>query len=130
MSLTVSPALLERAQAGPVGDAEFIECIRTSLPYGWEVVSRVVADLNETSADFAEDRTAPPSDGAQGQLLRLMASDPMRAAIERHFGVKLAFQNCCRAAAFRPSAVGGVAYEDFMSARGQLLNQTPELRSC
>jgi hypothetical protein len=33
-----------------------------------------------------------------------MASDAMRAAIERHYGVRLAFQNCHRAAVFRPKS--------------------------
>jgi hypothetical protein len=130
VSLNVPQALLDRAEAGPVGDAEFIDCIKDSLPYGWSVVARTVDRPGMAGTDFAEDRVAPPSDEAQGQLLQLMASDPMRAAVERHFDVKLAFQNCCRVAAFRPTAVGGSTYEEFMSARGQLLNQSPELRSC
>ncbi|MGH8880874.1 MAG: SCO5389 family protein, partial [Stackebrandtia sp.] len=33
MSLDVSAALLERAESGPVSDEEFVECVRTSLPY-------------------------------------------------------------------------------------------------
>jgi hypothetical protein len=44
--------------------------------------------------------------------------------------VKLAFQNCHRVAAFRLSAVGGERYQRFISPRGQLLNQSPELRNC
>jgi hypothetical protein len=32
-----------------------------------------------------------------------MASDAMRTAIERHYGVRLVFQNCHRAAVFRRS---------------------------
>jgi hypothetical protein len=58
----------------------------------------------------------------------MMASDAMRAAIERRFGVRLAFQNCHRAAAFRPSA--GDALAAFTSSRAQLLNQSPELVNC
>jgi hypothetical protein len=57
-----------------------------------------------------------------------MASDAMRAAVERHFGVRLAFQNCHRAAVFRPEAAGALA--DFTSARAQLLNQRPDLVNC
>jgi hypothetical protein len=58
----------------------------------------------------------------------MMASDAMRSAIERHFDVRLAFQNCHRAAAFRPAA--RTAYDDFVTARAQILNQTPELVDC
>jgi hypothetical protein len=57
-----------------------------------------------------------------------MASDAMRAALERHYGVRLAFQNCHRAAVFRPSAIAALA--EFTSARAQLLNQSPELVDC
>jgi hypothetical protein len=75
------------------------------------------------------------NDGGQyrpqrGQLLRALASDAIRGGLERHFGVRLAFQNCHRVAAFRPAAVHGPAYRRFVSARAQLLNQRPELRNC
>ena len=69
-----------------------------------------------------------PDEGARGQLLRLMASDAMRAAAERHFGIRLAFQNCHRAAVFRPEATQALA--EFTTARAQLLNQSPELTNC
>src|SRR6185437_14129691 len=57
-----------------------------------------------------------------------MASDAMRAAIERHYDVRLAFQNCHRAAVFRPGAAEALA--EFTSARSQLLNQRPEMVDC
>jgi hypothetical protein len=63
-------------------------------------------------------------------LLRALASDAIRGGLERHFGVRLAFQNCHRVAAFRPEAAGGPAWREFVSARGQLLNQSPALRDC
>jgi hypothetical protein len=86
MSLTVPPALLEAAERGPVDDADFVACVRDSLPYAWETVSRVVADLAASTKDFA--------------------------------------------AAFRTAAVGSEEYRRFVSVRGQLLNQSPELRDC
>jgi hypothetical protein len=58
----------------------------------------------------------------------MMASDAMRAAAERHFGVRLAFQNCHRAAVFRPEATRALA--EFTTARAQLLNQSPGLVNC
>jgi hypothetical protein len=53
-----------------------------------------------------------------------------RGGLERHFGLKPAFQNCHRVAAFRPTAIDGDAYRDFVSPAGQLRNQSPELRDC
>lgn len=130
MSLDVPAELLERAEHAEVADNEFVACVRDSLPYAWKVISTVVADLDRDTADFADDSTPPPSERERGQLLRALASDAIRGGLERHFGVKLAFQNCHRVAAFRPSAVGGARYRDFISPRGQLLNQSPELRNC
>jgi hypothetical protein len=39
--------------------------------------------------------------------------------------VRLAFQNCHRAAVFGPAAQA--AYQEFITARAQILNQRPEL---
>ena len=128
MSLDVSDALLARATSGDVTDDEFVACVRDSLPYAWQVVSGVVAELGV--GDFADHETPPPREAERGQLLRALASDAIRSGLERHFGVTLAFQNCHRVAAFRPSAVDGDRYRAFVSPRGQLLNQSPELRDC
>jgi hypothetical protein len=129
MSLTVSPDLLAVAERGEVSDAEFVECVRTSLPYAWDVVSSVMADLH-AGGDFADHEIPPPSEAERGQLLRALASDAIRGGLERHFGAKLAFQNCHRVAAFPFGAVGDERYRAFVSPRGQLLNQSPELRNC
>jgi hypothetical protein len=130
MSLDVSPQLLDAAERGEVSDADFVDCVRTSLPYAWNLISRTVADLDGTDAEFTDNEIPPPSEVERGQLLRALASDAIRGGLERHFGVKLAFQNCHRVAAFRLSAVGGERYQRFISPRGQLLNQSPELRDC
>ncbi|MEV4523714.1 SCO5389 family protein [Micromonospora tulbaghiae] len=130
MSLTVPPALLHAAETGPVNEEEFVACVRDSLPYAWETVSRLAADLAASDAEFADNVVPPPGDAERGQLLRALASDAIRAGLERHFGVTLAFQNCHRVAAFRPGAAGSEAYRRFTSSRGQLLNQSPALRNC
>lgn len=130
MSLDVPAALLERAQTGPVDDAAFVDCVRRSLPYAWEVVSLVAAKLKAGDDELADDTTPPPSETERGQLLRALASDSIRGALQRHFGVVLAFQNCHRVAAFRPESQGGAAYTAFVSPREQLLNQSPQLRDC
>src|ERR1700727_874116 len=121
MSLTVPSALLEQASLGEVADTEFLDCVRTSLPYAWDLVTGLVRELEAGDGEFADNQVPPPDEAARGQLLRMMASDAMRAAVERHYGVRLAFQNCHRAAVFRPE--GAAALTEFTSARSQLLNQ-------
>jgi hypothetical protein len=128
MSLAVPPDLLDQAQHGEVDDAVFVDCIRTSLPYAWQVISGLIEDLATSGGDFADNQVPPPDEEARGQLLRVMASDAMRGAIERHHRVLLAFQNCHRAAVFRPGAARARA--DFVTARSQILNQRPELVDC
>jgi len=79
---------------------------------------------------FGEHEVPPSSELERGQLLRALASNAIRGALERHFGVVLAFQNCHRVAAFAPAAVDSAVYREFVSPRGQVLNQSPELRDC
>ena len=128
MSLAVPADLLAQARRGPVEDAMFLDCVRDSLPYAWDMVAGLVKHLDAGDGEFADNQIPPPDEAARGQLLRLMASDAMRAAVERHYGVRLAFQNCHRAAVFRPDAAEALA--EFTSARAQLLNQSPELVDC
>jgi hypothetical protein len=128
MSLAVPADLLDRAQHAEVDDAAFLDCVAASLPYAWDLIASLVTDLEAGDGEFADNQVPPPDEAARGQLLRLMASDAMRAAVERHYGVRLAFQNCHRAAVFRPSASAALAA--FTSPRAQLLNQSPELVDC
>jgi len=130
MSLDVPAQLLERAESGDVPNTEFIACVRDSLPYAWKVISTTAEQLHGTTAEYADHATPPPTETERGQLLRALASDAIRNGLEQHFDVKLAFQNCHHVAAFRPSAVDGEAYRNFTSVRGQLLNQSPEMRDC
>jgi hypothetical protein len=53
----------------------------------------------------------------------------MRAALECHFGVRVAFQNCHRVGVFGPGAAEE-DYRRFVSPHAQLLNQSPELINC
>jgi hypothetical protein len=128
MSLTVTPDLMDKARTGHVTHSEFIECIAGSLPYAWSMVTRLVSELRVSGAEYADNRVVPETDAQWGEIFRMMASDSMRAAIEQYFGVRLAFQNCCRAAVFRPGADD--VYERFVSPEAQLLNQSPELINC
>lgn len=128
MSLTVPSDLLEKAQRGPVEDAEFVACIRESLPYAWGMVERLAKEMDASGARSVQNLEVPPDDATWGEVFRLVGSDAMRGAVQRHFGVRLAFQNCCKVGLFRQDATA--EYEEFVSPRAQLLNQRPELLNC
>ncbi len=134
MSLTVPADLLTRAEQGEVDDAEFVACIRESLPYAYEMVSglsdRLRAGDTTAGLKFTDNQVEPPDEQARGQLLRALASDAIRGALQRHFGVRLAFQNCHRVAAFPVDGSADDQLVRFTSVRSQLLNQSPEFVNC
>jgi hypothetical protein len=131
MSLDVSPELVERAeQGGSISDEEFVGCVRESLPYAWKLISSLVEEMESEGGGFADNQVPPPDELARGELLRAMASDAIRGALQRHFGVRLAFQNCHRVAVFAPGADSSARYERFTTVRAQVLNQSPEFRDC
>ncbi|MEU4095843.1 SCO5389 family protein [Streptomyces sp. NPDC026673] len=130
MSLDVSPQLLADAERDDVDAQDFVDTVRISLPYAYNLISGLVDRLRAGSAAFADNQTPPPSETERGQLLRALASDAIRGSLERHFGVTLAFQNCHRVAVFRPEDRGGEIHARFTSVRSQVLNQSPEFRDC
>lgn len=136
MSLEVPVEVMERAERGQVDNEEFVDCIRESLPYAYEMINRVAGNLrngvpsSNGSLQFADNTEEPPDETTRGQLLRALASDSIKGALEKHFQVKLVFQNCHRVAAFPVNEVDSDTYRTFISPRAQLLNQSPELRSC
>ena len=134
MSLDVSDELLAQAEAGEVEPAAFLETVRTSLPYAYAMVERLAADLaagrTADGSGFADNVIPPATEAERGQLLRALASNSIRAGLESHFGVSLAFQNCHRLAAFPAGAERSAQYRGFTSERAQLLNQSPLLRDC
>ncbi|MFI1578601.1 SCO5389 family protein [Embleya sp. NPDC020630] len=130
MSLDVPPKLLEQAEQGEVDEAEFVDCVRDSLPYAWNLVAALATQLRVDGGAFADNQVPPATETERGQLLRALASDAIRGSMERHFGVKLAFQNCHRVAVFPIEGLDEDRYAKFTSIRGQLLNQSPTLRDC
>jgi hypothetical protein len=130
MSLTVPPEVVIAAERGRIDDGAFLACVRDSLPYAYGLVERLASELPAAGRDFADNQVPPPDEQTRGQLLRALASNAIRAALERRFGVVLAFQNCHRLAAFRPETVGGAQYRRFVSIEGQVLNQRPEFVDC
>ena len=129
MSLNVSVHLIDQAKVGKVNSAEFVETIRESLPYAWNIVEGLAERLAR-GEEWANHAVAPPTEKHRAQLLRMIGGDAIRGAVERHFGVKLAFQNCHNVALFRPENLDSPAYLDFISVERQILNQTPELIDC
>lgn len=134
MSLTVPADVLECAQRDTVDDADIVECVAASLPYAHGLVvtlaERLHAGDTRDGTVFADNVVEPPTEADRGQLLRAVASDAIRRALERHFGVRLAFQNCHRLAAFPTDSGADAALATFTSVRAQLLNQSPELVNC
>lgn len=130
MSLDVSPKLLAEAESGAIREEDFVDAVRTSLPYAYGLIASLAAELKGGTAEFTDNQTPPPSEQDRGQLLRALAGDAIRGSLERHFGVELAFQNGHRVAAFRPGARDGETYGRFTSVRSQALNQSPEFRDC
>jgi hypothetical protein len=131
VSLDVPTHVLTAAERGELDDQQFVAVVRDSLPYAWQVVSAAADDrAARPEAPFGEHEVPPPSEQERGQLLRALASNAIRGALERHFGLVFAFQNCHRVAAFAPADVDGPTYREFISPRGQILNQSPELRDC
>jgi hypothetical protein len=130
MSLDVSPELLAEAEWGEVDEAAFVETVRTSLPYAYRMIADLTRTLETTTGPFADNTVPPASEAERGQLLRALASDSIRGSLERHFGVRLAFQNCHRVAVFPRGTEHGDPYRTFTSPRAQILNQSPELRDC
>lgn len=129
MSLTVPTPLLEQAREGEIRTDDFLQCIKESLPYAWQLIEGLAARLHTGNEKFVDNQVPPPDEQARGQLLRVLASDSMRHALESHYGVKLAFQNYHRVALFDQKRLDAT-YEEFISPRSQILNQTPELVDC
>ncbi|MEU0075776.1 SCO5389 family protein [Streptomyces sp. NPDC006332] len=130
MSLDVSPQLLAEAKHGDIREEDFVDTVRTSLPYAYDLIASLATELRDGKAEFTDNQTPPPSERERGQLLRALASDAIRSSLERHFGIALAFQNCHRVAAFRTESREGELYGRFTSMRSQVLNQSPEFRDC
>ncbi len=130
MSLTVSPQLIDDARCDAVSDESFVECVRTSLPYAYELIARLTAEFRGGDQPFTDNQVPPPDEAARGQLLRALSSNAIRGAFERHFDITLAFQNCHRVAVFGAHAEATAEYAEFVSLRGQVLNQRPEFVNC
>jgi hypothetical protein len=116
MSLTVNEEIVRHAQQGQLAPEEFVACIAQSLPRAWQIVEKLTGELQD-QPKLTHTVHAPMQmeEEQRSQLLRLFASSSMRSAVERHFGMRLEFQNCHKAAAFREQAVGSTEHRFFVS---------------
>ncbi|WNZ48773.1 SCO5389 family protein [Leptolyngbya boryana CZ1] len=130
MSLDVSAELVQQAEMDTIDESAFVETIRQSLPYAWGIVETLVKEIEAENLGWSNHAIAPPNEQARGQLLRMVGGDAIRGAVESHFNIKLAFQNCHNLAVFRRDRDTAPAYAEFTSIRSQILNQTPELKDC
>ena len=132
MSLTVPETIVEEVRAGRLlPDSTFVRIVHDSLEEAFHIIADLAQRLEAAPAlEFAVHAPQHMKDGTRGQLLRLMASHAIRSVVERHFGVRLAFQNCHKVAAFRPNTVDGPAWQKFTSIEAQILNQAPEFLDC
>lgn len=131
MSLNVSTELKNAAQSETLNNEQFISCIKLSLPRAWAIIEELTNSLrNNAMLNHAIHAPIHMEDDQRGQLLRLMASSSMRAAVENYAGLKLEFQNCHKTAAFRVDSIGSAEHMAFISPEAQILAQSPELRDC
>jgi uncharacterized protein len=131
MSLTVTEDIKELAREGNLSLDEFINCIQHSLPRAWQVIEGLADELRrQPTLTHAIHAPLHMEDEQRGQLLRLLASSSMKAAIERHYGLRFEFQNCHKTAAFRPNEVESEEHRHFISPEAQILAQMPELVDC
>ena len=78
MSLDVPTALLEQAEHGEIGDAEFVDCVRQSLPYAWQVIGAVADELHGGTGEFADNITpAGTIDGVNAVFTLPQAPNPV-----------------------------------------------------
>ena len=119
MSLNVSASLIQQAEADRINPDAFVDSIRESLPYAWNIAEKLAHSIHHEGMEWANYAVAPPSEQARGQLLRMVGGDAIRGAVESYFDVKLAFQNCHNLAAFRRDRLDSSVYGEFVSIKAQ-----------
>jgi hypothetical protein len=53
MSLNVSETLIQQAAAGEVDEKAFVETIRQSLPYAWNIVEKLPYSIHQEDKEWA-----------------------------------------------------------------------------
>ena len=63
MSLDVAPELLDQATRGEVDEGAFVDTVRVSLPYAYELIASLTARLRASVLPFADNEVPPASRG-------------------------------------------------------------------
>ncbi len=128
MSLEVPHHIVEQAHNGRLSEQDFIACVKQSLPQAWHIVENLALRKKSGEEGLVAHTPRSMEDATRGQLLRMMASDAIRSAVEKHFGLIFAFQNCHATATFWKHEEA--AHTQFTSMESQIINQSPDLRDC
>ncbi len=100
----------------------FINAFKEDLPLGWAKVEELVDKLKQMGARAM--LTLNPNSPEGKQFARLLAPDIPRDVLQRHFGVKFGFYNCCK-------GVAGREPDDLkMTLREQMEAQHPNFVDC
>jgi hypothetical protein len=131
MSLQVPQELISRVGAGmAVTRDEFIHVVESSLPLAWSVFVSLAERKRTGEPGVVMHAPEFMEDAQRGQLLRALASNPIRSAINEHFGMVFAFQNCHITAVFLPEEVESEMYRRFTSREAQIAAQSPGMVHC
>jgi hypothetical protein len=129
MSLTVSAQVFSQAQAGLLTMPDFLAVVEASLPKAWVIVHQTIErKLACGAGNLVEHAPSKMDDETRGQLLRMMASNAIRTAIESRYGVRLAFRNCHAIACFMPGEDKN--FELWTSIESQIIHQSPDQVHC
>jgi hypothetical protein len=128
MSLTVTAEDVHDAVQHNLSIAKFIGIVEGSLPRAWTIITDLIARKARGESGLIEHAPAHMEEETRGQLLRMLASNAIRTAIEIHFGVRLAFRNCHAVALFDPGDTEEFA--QWTSLEAQVINQSPDQVDC
>lgn len=129
MSLDVSPKLLAEAESGAVREEDFVDTVRTSLPYAYDLIASLAGELKDGTAEFTDNQTLPRPSRNAASCCAPSPATPSAAA----WNATSTWNWPSRTATggYVPArARGGETYGRFTSLRSQVLNQSPEFRDC
>lgn len=80
MSLDVSPKLLAEAEQGHIREEDFVDTVRTSLPYAYDLIASLSTQLKGGIAEFTDNQTPPRPSGNAASSCAPSPATPSAAA--------------------------------------------------
>lgn len=80
MSLDVSPKLLAEAEQGDIREEDFVDTVRTSLPYAYDLIASLAAELRGGQVEFTDNQTPPRRSGNAASCCGPSPATPSAAA--------------------------------------------------